>query len=68
MAALNTISSDLLVGLNGPNYSYMFDFERDFEHTDAKAWMVANWQTVCFYAAGIYMTLIWGGQQIMSQR
>jgi len=67
MAALNTlsVSSNLLVG---PNYSYIFDFERDFEHTEAKAWMVANWRTVCFYSAGLYLLLVFAGQQIMASR
>ena len=70
MSAMNpmSVSVDGLNGLNGPNYSYVFDFERDFEHAEARAWMVANWRTVCFYAAGIYISLIWGGQQIMAQR
>ncbi len=67
MAAMNTLSmaSNLLVG---PNYSYVFDFERDFEHTEAKAWMVANWRTVCFYAAGLYLVVVFAGQQIMASR
>lgn len=51
-----------------PNYSYIFDFERDFEHSEFKGWMVRNWATVCAYAAGIYMVLIFGGQQYMMAR
>jgi hypothetical protein len=58
MAALNTLS------VVGPNYSYIFDFERDFEHTEAKAWMVANWRTVCFYSGGLYLLLVFAGQQV----
>jgi hypothetical protein len=58
MAALNTLS------VAGPNYSYIFEFERDFEHTEAKAWMVANWRTVCFYSGGLYLLLVFVGQQV----
>ena len=67
MSALNTlsVSSNLL---SGPNYSYVFDFERDFEQAEAKAWMVANWRTVCSYAAGLYLVVVFAGQQIMATR
>nr|WDS84447.1 elongation of very long chain fatty acids protein 6 [Apocyclops royi] len=67
MASLNTLSmsNNLLLA---PNYSYIFDFERDFEHTEARRWMLANWRAVCSYAAGLYLLLIFAGQQIMASR
>jgi len=52
----------------GPNYSYVFDFEKEFEHQETKAWFLENWQTIIAYAAGLYMLLIFGGQQYMSTR
>jgi len=52
----------------GPNYSYVFDFERDFEHEVTKGWFLENWRTIITYAAGLYMLLIFGGQQYMSTR
>lgn len=51
-----------------PNYSYVFKFEREFEHAEFRPWMVDNWSTVCMYSAGIYMILIFGGQQYMVSR
>ena len=67
MSALPLMGQDSL-HLVGPNYSYVFDFEREFRHTDAKAWMQNNWRTVCFYASGLYILCIFGGQHIMSSR
>jgi len=52
----------------GPNYSYVFDFEKEFEHQETKEWFLENWQTIIAYAAGLYMLLIFGGQQYMSTR
>ena len=31
------------VMMSVPNYSYVFDFERDFEHSEFKPWMQENW-------------------------
>ena len=31
-----------------PNYSYVFKFEKDFEHTSYKPWMQENWSRVRF--------------------
>ncbi|XP_076757559.1 very long chain fatty acid elongase 6-like [Xylocopa sonorina] len=50
-----------------PNYSYVFNFEEAFRHLDTKIWMTKNW-TNCFYYCGIYMIIIFGGQQYMSNR
>ena len=56
------------MSVSTPNYSYVFDFERDFEHSEVKPWMVENWLRVCSWAAGLYLTLIFGGQYAMSGR
>jgi len=50
-----------------PNYSYIFQFEDDFEHTDAKVWFNRYW-TACFYYVGVYMLVIFTGQQLMANR
>ncbi|XP_055700631.1 elongation of very long chain fatty acids protein 6 [Phlebotomus papatasi] len=50
-----------------PNYSFVFDFENDFIHEDTRHWMLRNWTWV-FYSSGIYMLVIFGGQQFMLNR
>lgn len=50
-----------------PNYSYVFNFEEEFEHHDTRIWMTKNW-TNGFYFCGIYMILIFGGQHYMQSR
>merc|ERR1740131_922874 len=52
----------------GHNYSYVFNFEQDFEHSLIRSWMEQNWRAVCGWASGIYMLLIVGGQAWMSNR
>lgn len=52
----------------GPNYTYVFDFERDFDQEVTKGWFLDNWQTITTYAAGLYILLIFGGQHYMSSR
>lgn len=49
------------------NYSYMFNFEEEFEHQDTRVWMTKNW-TYGFYYCGIYMLIIFGGQHLMQNR
>jgi len=70
--------ADKLVGVQGVggnmhhfqarNYSYVFNFEQDFEHSVIRSWMEQHWVSVCGWASGIYMLLIWGGQAWMSNR
>lgn len=50
------------------NYSYVFNFEKEFEHSVIRSWMEENWRSVCGWASGIYMLLIVGGQAWMSKR
>lgn len=50
-----------------PNYSYVFDFEHDFEHKETRLWMLKNWTWV-FYYCGAYMLVIFGGQYYMASR
>lgn len=49
------------------NYSYMFNFEEEFEHQDTRVWMVKNW-TYGFYYCAVYMILIFAGQHYMQSR
>ena len=63
-------SSELHDGMEAvtmPNYSYVFPFEDEFEHTDAKMWFSSYW-TICFYYVGVYMLVIFTGQQWMAGR
>ena len=64
-AASNNNNMDHLMTM--PNYSYIFKFEDEFEHTDAKIWFNRYW-TGCFYYVGIYMLVIFTGQQLMANR
>ena len=50
-----------------PNYSHIFKFEDEFEHTDAKIWFNRYW-TGCFYYVGIYILVIFSAQQWMANR
>ena len=50
-----------------PNYSYVFNFEEEFEHQGTRVWMIENW-TICFYLSFFYMILIFGGQHYMQSR
>ncbi|GAB6020855.1 hypothetical protein CHUAL_003505 [Chamberlinius hualienensis] len=49
------------------NYTYIFDFENDFNYADKRAWMIKNWKQ-CFYYVGLYMVLIFGGRHYMQSR
>lgn len=50
-----------------PNYTFMFQFERKFQHEYTKEWMIRYWHT-SFYAVALYMMVIFGGQAYMSNR
>jgi len=51
-----------------PNYSYVFDFERDFDPAEAKVWMEAHWRNVCLCSGILYAALVWGGRRLMEKR
>lgn len=59
---------DPIMTVQGHNYSYVFNFEQDFEHSIVRVWMEENWRPVCAWASGIYMLLIFGGQSYMANR
>lgn len=50
-----------------PNYTFMFQFEKKFQHLYTKEWMLNYWHT-SFYAVALYMIVIFGGQAFMSNR
>ena len=50
-----------------PNYTFMFQFEKKFQHIHTKEWMIRYWHT-SFYAVAVYMIVIFGGQAYMSNR
>lgn len=53
--------------LISPNYSYIFQFEKSFDHQKKREWMQEHWHEA-FYWVAIYMLLVFGGQAFMSNR
>lgn len=41
---------------------------QDFAPELVRIWMEENWRSVCAWASGIYMLLIFGGQTYMANR
>jgi len=56
------------VSVQDHNYTYMFNFEQDFEHLAVRGWMEDHWRPVCCWASGIYMLMVVGGQAYMAGR
>ncbi|XP_023221189.1 very long chain fatty acid elongase 6-like [Centruroides vittatus] len=52
---------------SSPNYSIIFDFEKDFDQRLKREWMVNHWHQAFYYVA-IYMFLVFGGQAYMQLR
>merc|ERR1711971_1269447 len=52
------------ISVQDHNYTYMFNFEQDFEHLAVRGWMEDHWRPVCCWASGIYMLMVVGGQVI----
>lgn len=50
-----------------PNYSYVFKFEKDFNHASKTQWMQKHWSD-SFYWALLYLTFIFYGRIYMIQR
>ncbi|CAG2111035.1 unnamed protein product [Medioppia subpectinata] len=48
-------------------YSYVFEFERNFNYNYTTKWMSENWMT-SFYFITTYLIIIFGGQQWMKDR
>lgn len=53
--------------LTVPNYSYIFDFEKNFDFWDTQMWFKDQFPN-CFYYCGIYVALIFAGKHYMSNR
>lgn len=49
------------------NYTYLFNFEEEFQHLDSRVWMINHW-TYGFLYCVIYMTVIFMGQFYMQGR
>jgi len=50
-----------------PNYSYVFNFEEEFDTDARRDWMKDNWN-ISFYYAAVYMVLIYLGRIYMKTR
>jgi len=61
-----SIPSDSI--LTSPNYSYIFGFEKDFDHVEVKEKVAELWVPLCYYASALYLAVIFGGQAYMSTR
>jgi len=46
---------------------FLFDFEKNFNYWQNYYWYVDNWK-LCLYIVGIYLVVIFGGQQLMKSR
>ena len=55
------------VALTVPNYSYTFNFEKNFVYSDALT-TITNHYPNCFYYSAIYVILIFTGKYYMSSR
>uniref|UniRef100_T1JIU5 Elongation of very long chain fatty acids protein n=1 Tax=Strigamia maritima TaxID=126957 RepID=T1JIU5_STRMM len=49
------------------NYTYVFEFEEEFEYKVKMNWMQSHWK-LCFFYVGIYMLLIFLGKHWMIPR
>lgn len=50
-----------------PNYSYIFNFEKNFLHTKNRIWMQNN-LTSSYYYCIIYIIIIFNGKYYMAKR
>ncbi|XP_076361903.1 very long chain fatty acid elongase 6-like isoform X1 [Tachypleus tridentatus] len=64
---MSVVASNFWVTANLPNYSYIFNFERNFDQREQRNWMIKNWYQA-FYFVGVYMVLVFGGQVYMQSR
>lgn len=64
---MSVVASNFWVTANLPNYSYIFNFERNFDQREHRNWMIKNWYQA-FYFVGVYMVLVFGGQVYMQSR
>ncbi|VVC40584.1 ELO family,ELO family, conserved site [Cinara cedri] len=46
------------------NYSYMFDFEENYDYFSTRQWLITNW-TCSLYFCIIYVILVFGIQRLM---
>ncbi|GFY38401.1 elongation of very long chain fatty acids protein 6 [Trichonephila inaurata madagascariensis] len=64
---MTSLMSDLRESPSSPNYSIIFDFERNFDKSLKRQWMIQHWHQA-FYYIGLYMLVIFGGQAYMQTR
>merc|ERR1711915_324339 len=50
------------------NHSYVFNFEKDFEHSSIEGWMEENWVSLCSWATTVYLAFVFGVQSYMKDR
>jgi len=51
-----------------PDYSYVFNFEKGFDHGSVKGWMEENWISLCSWSTAIYVAFVFGVQAYMKDR
>jgi len=61
-------SAGLTAEMEGPNHSYVFEFERGFEHSSISGWMEQNWFSLCSWATAGYLAFVFGVQAYMKDR
>lgn len=62
-----SLMSDFRESPSSPNYSIIFAFERNFDKSIKREWMIQHWHQA-FYYIGLYMLVIFGGQAYMQSR
>jgi len=58
----------MAANVHHPQYSYVFNFEKDFDHSSVKGWLEENWISLCSWSTAIYVAFIFGVQAYMKDK
>eukprot|EP00092_Neocalanus_flemingeri_P024393 GFUD01026449.1.p1 GENE.GFUD01026449.1~~GFUD01026449.1.p1 ORF type:complete len:270 (+),score=45.55 GFUD01026449.1:56-865(+) len=56
------------MAVQGPNYTFVLGFEKDFEQSSIRGWMDNNWVQICSWATAVYLIFIFSVQSYMKDR
>jgi len=59
---------EVLSSPDNRSYTYIWQFEEEFDASAVKSWTQANWREVVAWCSGAYMLLVFGGQHYMASR
>merc|ERR1711990_355904 len=63
---MGTCSPDMAAP--SPKYSYIFNFEKEFQDDAVAGWMEESWLSVCSWSTAVYLIFVLGGQAAMKDR